>query len=251
METEILGEGEPEYCVMCLVHADELAGAEAVDRLKQKVESGELSVKKPVKILRANTRAREAGEKYIDADLNRSFPGDPESEVYEERLAARIAEELEGLKVLDLHTTASPHRFGIVLDQSSDSLHEISKTGVEKAVEFLDSSAEIPGCVRVAVEASRKSDPVDTLYGLILNYLRNSGAVEGESETAEPELFEIYESVEGSRWKFSATNFKQVEEGESFAYNGEEELRASESFYPVLMSDDGYDDIIGFKARKV
>lgn len=250
METEILGDGEPEYCVLCLIHGDEVSGREAVERLNDRVQRGENELSKPLKLVYANTRAAEKGQKYIDQDLNRSFPGAEEG-CYEERLAARIVDELEGMKVLDLHTTASRERFGVILDQSPESIEEISKTGVENAVDFQDDSARIPGCTRVAVEASRRGSTVDDLMEMLESWLSCSGVIDGECRRNDPDIFEIYDRVEGSRWKFSESNFQVVEEGEVFAYSGDEKLRADEDFYPVLMSDDGYEKIIGFKARKL
>jgi succinylglutamate desuccinylase len=251
MEVETVGDGEPEYCVLALIHGDETAGRKAVERVLEKIDGEELELLEPFKVVYASTDAAEMGEKFIDQDLNRSFPGDPDSNVYEERLAAEIADELEGMKVLDLHTTASENKFGVVLDQSDESIEEISKTGVEKAVDFEDSSARIPGCTRVAVEASRKGRPVSHLERMVVSYLSCSEVVKGECRRQRPDIFEIYDEVEGSRWKFDAENFTLVEKGEVFAFHGKETLKADEDFYPVLMSDDGYENIIGFKARKV
>jgi hypothetical protein len=45
-------------------------------------------------------------------------------------------------------------------------------------------------------------------------------------------------------------NFEKVRKGETFAVSKEDELKAGEEFYPVLMSTTGYDNMVGFKARK-
>ncbi len=45
--------------------------------------------------------------RYLDTDLNRSFPGDADSESRETRLAAAIASELRDCTVLSLHSTQS------------------------------------------------------------------------------------------------------------------------------------------------
>jgi len=48
-----------------------------------------------------------------------------------------------------------------------------------------------------------------------------------------------------------AENFEKVEKGEVFAEEGEKELKASEDFYPVLMSTNGYNGVLGYKAQKI
>jgi predicted deacylase len=58
----------------------------------------------------AGARAVEAGDRSLETDLDRSFPGDPDGSL-EVRLAARLRAETEGLATLSLratHPTPSP-----------------------------------------------------------------------------------------------------------------------------------------------
>ena len=77
------GDGEPEFTVMGSVHGDEPAGKEAIERFL----SEEREFHKPAQFVIGNEKALLEGQRFLESDLNRSFPGDPESERYEERLA--------------------------------------------------------------------------------------------------------------------------------------------------------------------
>jgi hypothetical protein len=56
--------------------------------------------------------------------------------------------------------------------------------------------------------------------------------------------------VEGD-WRFKAENFELVEKGEVYAVKEGEKLEAEEDFYPVLMSTNGYNGQLGYKAEKI
>lgn len=89
----------------CL-HGDERCGEVAIERVL--AEMDEETVLRPVAFVIANERAVEEGVRSIDADRNRSFPGDPESGIHEERLAHQLLAVLADTEaVLDLHATES------------------------------------------------------------------------------------------------------------------------------------------------
>jgi len=91
---------------------------------------------------------------------------------------------------------------------------------------------------------------VENAERAIKNFLAYFGAICGDFELSDPDVYEYYETVDGD-WTFLAENFKQVEKGEVYADKDGEKLEASESFYPVLMSTNGYDGILGYKARRL
>lgn len=84
------------------VHGDEPLGIEIVEALRQDPVSG-------VATLIANPRAREAGCRYVDADLNRVFPGELDGEAYESRRAYELREQLSSDYdlIIDFHNTCS------------------------------------------------------------------------------------------------------------------------------------------------
>lgn len=255
MKTEILGTGEPEVAVVGLVHGDEICGLRAINRLKSKIRDGEIELQNPVKLVLANERAFERGERFIDSDLNRSFPGDKTSGKYEEKLAAKLVEQLEGLKLLDLHASESPKTpFGIISGMNEQSLEAARQTFMENVIEisFVDGGliGEFEAATVVETGLHNTEESAKKAYNVVINFLAANNVIDREYDVSDPDVYEVYDRAEGSGFEFVAENFSPVEKGELFAKKPDERKEASEKFYPVLMSTDGYDDMIGFKAKK-
>lgn len=235
--------------VACL-HGDETCGWEAIQRFK---DSG-YELKKSLKVILANEEAYNEGVRFIDKDLNRCFPGDPQGEDREERLAADIQEELEGLKILDIHSTASREApFAIIIGDTEEEIGLAKSTGVENLIDFsafeggMGTELEV-----VTVELSRSTgEPVEDAYDVLVNFLAAEGLINEEFEKSDPEFFQVFDTSDGEGYEFKAKNFQKVEKGEVYAEKEGDQKIASKEFYPVLMSTDGYDDMIGFLARKL
>lgn len=256
MRTEIIGSGDPEVAVVGLVHGDEICGLRAINRLKENVEKSKVEIQKPVKLVIANEKAFNRGVKYVDTDLNRSFPGNEKSEDYESRLAVKLEEELKGLKVLDLHASKSPKTpFSIVSGLNEESLSVAKTTCMENLLEIsyvegglidvLDSAC----VVECGFNGSEESAKV--AYRVVINFLAANDVVDQQHDVSDPDIFQVYDRSEGEGFEFVAENFRNVEEGEVYARKEGEVKKASEEFYPVLMSTDGYEDMVGFKAKKI
>lgn len=250
MQIEKRGKGEPEYTVIGSLHGDEPAGKNAIEKILDE----DIEFKKPVQFIIANERALEQDVRFTDCDLNRSFPGDEDSEKYEERLAAEIMEKIEGTKVLDIHTTHSyPRPFATFSNLNDATRNLLKSSGVENAVYFPNNNGTLNGQIdAIVVETGyqkskeAESNAVDT----IKNLLAAEGVIEGDFDTSEPEIFKYYETVEGD-WEFTAENFVKVKAEESFAERNDDKLVAKKPFYPVLMSTNGYNGQLGYKARKI
>jgi hypothetical protein len=61
----------------------------------------------------------------------------------------------------------------------------------------------------------------------------------------------VFETVEGRGYEFFGSNFQKIEDGQKYAERDGEDVIAEQDFYPVLMSTDGYKDMLGFKAEKI
>ncbi len=253
MEVTKKGPGEPEVAVVYCTHGDEIAGKKAVERLLD----SEPDFKKGVKFVFANEKAYELEERFIDTDLNRSFPGNPESELYEERLAAEMMEELQNLKTLDLHETkTSPTPFALFTWMDEQTMETLQSTGVQEAVEI----SYTPGCginhyggVEVETGPRGTEESADMAYMILEQFLINNDILEGRKEKSAPEIYSVYDvqpRPEGS-WEAKVENFQEVEEGEAIAISDKEEkITAENLFTPVLMSE-SYSEILGFKAVRL
>lgn len=250
MKTEVIGQGEPEIAVVACIHGDEPCGLKAFERLKR----SRIGLNEPIKFILANEKAFHRGERYIDKDLNRVFPGDRDSEHHEERLAARILEELEGLKVIDFHSSESPKTpFALVSGLTEEKYELARNTCMENLVEISYVEGGMINYLNgVTVEAGPDASPqsAQMAYQILLNFLAAEGVIDEKYDLTEPEVFEVYDKGEGKNYEFVAENFVQLEKGEIYAENGEDMKKASEKFCPVLMSTEGYEDMIGFKGKK-
>ncbi|MFB6100920.1 MAG: succinylglutamate desuccinylase/aspartoacylase family protein [Candidatus Nanohalobium sp.] len=252
MRVEKLGDGEPEVAVVGSIHGDEPCGKKAIERF---IES-DFEIQKAVKLIVANEKGLDRDARYIDCDLNRCFPGDLSSENYEERIAAEILEQVRELNTLSLHSTksyADPFAAQSVLDEGKMEL--ISKTGVRvvshHAAEDIGCLSEYSNTVAVECGFQGSESAAENAFRVLKNFLAAHGVIDDDFREAEPEIFRVYDTVEKPEFEFTAVNFQKVEEGDVYARDRDRVLRAEEDFYPVLMSSDGYEEILGHKAEKV
>ncbi|MFB6116374.1 MAG: succinylglutamate desuccinylase/aspartoacylase family protein [Candidatus Nanosalina sp.] len=252
MEVEKAGEEEPEVAVVYCTHGDETAGKKAVEKLLKE----DPDFIKGVKFVFANEKAFKQGERLVDTDLNRCFPGDPESQDYEERLAAEMMQELQNVKVLDIHeTSTSPVPFSLFTWSDEETIETLRSTGVGKAVEI----SYTPGCginhyggVEVEVGPKGTEEAVNQAHRILKTFLVNSGVLEGEKNFSDPEIYRVYgtRSRPEGDWSSECSNFEPVGKGEKIASGDSGDITASEDFVPVLFSET-YEDILGFKAVRL
>lgn len=252
MRIEHLGGHGAKHAIVACVHGDETCGWHAYNRLKY--ESG-AEFLKPVKFILANERAFEVGRRFCEVDLNRVMPGDPAGERHEDRVAARLTTELEGLRVIDIHATESKENpFAIVVGRTEAKMQLVRATGLDPVIDMsLLGGGLTQNVDGVVIECGYKDDEsaADTAYQILLNFLAAEGVIAGSPSLSTPSVYEAYEVVAGTGYEFLRRNFELVRKGEVFATKGDRVKKADEDFYPVLMSTRGYHDIIGFKARKV
>jgi predicted deacylase len=238
---------DPEIAVVACIHGNEPCGKKAIESFLE----SDINLEKSVKFVIANEEALEQDSRFLDKDLNRCFPGDKESDHHEEVLAARLMNELKGLKSLVIHSMENFEEMFCLVNGIEEDL--VSAPGVRKAVDVkpLDKNSIEKYIDAVSVETgsigSRKAE--ENSYNTIINFLSYFDAISKETDIERPEIFQMYDVVEGD-YQFLAENFQKLEIGERFAENDEEVLEAEEPFYPILMSTNGYEKILGFKGRK-
>jgi len=251
MHVETLGHGNPQYTILSCVHGDETCGWHAFNRLK----AGDATLAQPVKFILANERAFKLGRRYCDVDLNRAFPGRADSDRHEERLAARLIREIRGTTVLDFHATESRGcPFAIVTGTDGDSLRLVRSTGLNRVVDMSWLGGGVTETVRgVAVECGYHDDEdaATMAHRILVNFLAAEGVIDAPFVRSSPTVFRVVGEERGSGYRFVGANFRRVQRGEVFAERNGSPRRAAESFYPVLMSTDGYADRIGFCAERL
>lgn len=255
------GHGDPEAAVVGGVHGDEPAGVEAIETLRDEAGLDEITFHEGVKLIVANPPAYGAGERYLDVDMNRTFPGDPDGDAREERLAARLLEEVDGLPTLSLHTTHShPNPIALFDRDYPEALEHAAQLPVQHVVDQHDvADGSFPSShLAVTVEAGRQhtKDATHTAKRIAKAFLRQTGAAvfEEPAPTSMPDYYRMDDAIgkpADEDWSLHVDNFHPVPAGTPYASTAEDYLVNAEPFCPVLMSENGYEDIFGYKGERV
>jgi predicted deacylase len=257
MRIERLGDGRPEVAVVAAIHGDEPCGVEAIERILAE----DPAVARPVALIVANEEALSAGSRYLEEDLNRAFPGDPEGPTHESRLAAELTDVLAGCTTLALHSTQSyDGPFAIVQDGTGESADLARQLPVDAIVETgaFDEGRlfeSVSPLVEVECGFQGSAAAADNATDIVRQFLAATGAL---ADTPAPEsrdvplfrLSDVVPKAAAESYEVFAENFQRVEAGDTFAVADGEEYVAEESFYPVLLSAYGYEDVFGYAAVK-
>lgn len=255
-EITVVGDGEPSVAVVGSIHGDEPSGARAIERIL----SDPPDHRKAVKYVVANPPALGRGVRYIDADMNRVFPGDRDSDDVERRLAARVCEETSGYTTLALHSTRSqPEPFALLSRCDRELLTLTSRLPVAHVVdESRISEGSFTNCgsvVSVECGCQGTAAATDTAERVVRSFLDAVGAADTGYETdAGPDYFALRDPVSkdpDATYELLVDNFCRVEEGETYARADGADIVDDRPFYPILMSPDGYADILGYRGERV
>jgi predicted deacylase len=258
MRIEYLGEGEPEIAVIGGIHGDEPCGVTAIEAL---LDSNP-PVERPVALVIANEKALEKDVRYVEEDLNRAFPGDPDGETHESRLAAEITEAIGHCTTLSMHSTQSYREmFALVKDLDDFARDVCPYLSVDAVVDVgsYDKGRLFEGVRRtIEIECGyqRSDQAAENATQVTREYLAAMGALPADRRRLQRELplYRLSKPVPkdgASTYEVYADNFEQVEQGEPFAAVDNEEIVADEGFYPVLMSPYGYENLFGYAAERV
>ena len=258
MRVETLGSGEPEIAIIGGIHGDEPCGVHAVDDIADEAPA----VERPVALVVANERALEAGERYIDEDLNRAFPGDPDATTHERRLAAEITERLGDCTTLSMHSTQSYHGMFAIVEEMTDYARNVCpRLSVDAVVDAGDHTEGrlfegIPESIEIECGYQQSEQAATNAGRVAREFLGAMGAVP-EFERPAKDGLQVYRLREqipkdaAESYEVYAANFEQVSAGETFASAGGTDVIADEGFYPVLLSPEGYEQVFGYAADRI
>ena len=258
-----LGEGTPEVVVVGGIHGDEPCGPLAIRRLL----AAEPTVERPLKLIIANEPALEVGQRYVDADLNRVFPGDADDDAHERRLAYDLAREVQGCTTLALHSTQSTAKpMGVInsVDEVARAIYPRLPLSVivETDAHTDGRLIEYPHTIEVECGLQGTEAAAETGYRLLRAFLAATGVLPladagDRFDGPDPESVGVFRmqapipKPPGTEYEVFVDNFELVEAGSAFAAVDNEPLYAEEDFYPVLLSPEGYEDIFGYVAEDV
>jgi predicted deacylase len=248
------GPEPPEVAVIGGVHGDEPSGVRAVRRLRE----ADLDLQRGVLFVVANPAAVAAGQRFLDSDLNRVFPGDPNGD-REQRLAADLCGVVGGVTSLSIHGTHSRREPFALVHRSQPAEYDLAAgLPVRHVVDHSgvnEGTITSCGClVEVEVGIQGTDAAARMAESQAWAFLQRVGALPGDPPPADPAFFHMTEAVPkppGARGELFVENFEYVPQGTVYARVDGRDLIADEAFYPILMSECGYSDIYGYKGRKL
>ncbi len=112
--------GKIKVVIVCCLHGDEVFGERVFAHYTNKLDQ-----MNGIRLILANQEAYNNGTRFIDDDLNRSFPGNEHGN-HEERLATQILPFISNIRyVLDIHTTTSDVVMTPIICNESDDVKKI------------------------------------------------------------------------------------------------------------------------------
>lgn len=256
MRTYEYGTGDSCFAIVGGTHGDEPRTAEVIEKVKNKIENlQQTDLNGRVKLVVANERALKQGVRYTEADLNRSFPGDEDSNLYEERLARKLYEQLKNTEsVLSLHSTMSaPPPFAITsnIDSNKKGILSFPVDYVVDTSQLRETTMDthIPQTITVEIGKIGTQEALEFGYQTSLSYLRTHNVLtDKEPIQSEKTIIEARRELEKSDGEPNVyyQNFQKIPKGEIIAEDDDIKHTADRAeLTPILMSETGYEDLFG------
>ncbi|WP_408958264.1 succinylglutamate desuccinylase/aspartoacylase family protein [Natrinema sp. 74] len=255
MRVAQLGSGTPEIAVVAGIHGDEPCGVRAVQRLLDERPT----VERPVKLVVANEAALERQVRFVDEDLNRAFPGDPDAMTHEGQLAHELITELEDCLTFSMHSTQShADPFAIVkgvTETAEEIVPQLPVTAMVETSNFAEGRLfSAINTVEVECGLQGSETAAENADRLTRAFLTAVGVLPGDTVRRKLPVYRLTDVIwkeQADTYEVFVDNFTEVEAGSPFAAADGDEQIAEESFYPVLMSPNGYQDVFGYTAEKL
>lgn len=263
----------PEILVIGGVHGDEPSGVNAVNKVYDWLSSSDITVHKNIGFVIANPNAVEQNVRYIDIDLNRNFLGDYDSEHLESQIAAELHSLIETAEiVLSLHSThSSTEPFGIThMNPKRDVLKAALDLPITKVVRESEGMAagnmvSYPNVLEIESGYQHSKRAKSNAIEITKQFLESTGGITAGRTTREQiqtdcVVYELQEKVaKQGQISLFVDNFEEVDANEVYAVdkhkdeNGETttEYTSTYRFTPVLMSERGYQNTLGFKSKRM
>ena len=258
-DKQVQGGGGKNILVIGCVHGDELIGEKVIKELRKlTILNGTL-----VTVL-ANTPAMKAGKRFIDQDLNRVFPGNPQGN-HEEQLAYSLVPLLkEADIVLDIHSTTTDTTSAIILTKVNQSIRQLLSIFNPQRVVVMEKKvgkAALTGYCKAGISFEYGKDKNEKAYketlADIMIILGGYGMIEKKKiskPTHKTEYFEVLGVLTrpaGLKLEKTIKNFALVKKGEIVSRGRALVQKAPRNFYPLLFGPISYKEIWGFMAKKV
>ena len=238
-----------------LTHGDEKIGLKVVRELKK------LNIDEKVFYIQiANEKAAKLSKRFIDQDLNRSFPGKSNGN-YEQRLAGKLLPIIKSADiVLDIHSTTSNLKDALIvtkLNKETLKYIKIIQPKYALIMNITKDNALISGAkIGLAFEYGQDKDEkvIKKIVRDIKKVLASVNLISFKYSKSKntTQFFSVdseFKKEKDDKLLRGIKNYKLVKKGEIVAKRGDEFLIAKKDFYPVLFGENNYKDIFGFQGK--
>lgn len=249
----VLGPGDDaDVAIVGGIHGDEPSGVRAV----REVLESSTNLQRPIQLVVANPPAVASHRRYLNDDMNRVFPGDPASEDRERRLAAALLKSISDCGVvLSLHSTHSSDDPIALVSRSHPEVHALAaRLPVPHIVDptpcFEGAFATSAPVLTIEAGRTRTEEATENARQIVEAFLQLVDVLPGEPVEADSTYYTMTEAVSkqpDANYDLLVDNFEVVEPGTTVVRCERDEYVADTSFVPILMSETGYDDILGYK----
>ncbi len=240
-----------------MTHGDERIGLDVAREIRKLRIS-----KKNLTIQIANEKALKAKKRFIDQDLNRSFPGKKAGN-HEEKLAHKLLPIIKSADVvIDIHSTKSELKDTLIVTKLDKKTFACINAIRPKKLLFMNATKNnaliSKARIGIGFEYGKDHDSIvlkKTVLG-ILRLLKHLGVYSAplQKTRGATDYYNVTSTVNkpvGYKLLKNIKNYKLVPKGSPYAQKEREYLLAKRDFYPILFGEKTYKDYFGFEGEKL
>lgn len=252
----------PDVLIIGGIHGDEPCGTNAINYWKERLN--EKKVSRSVGLLIANPVANEKETRYVETDLNREFTEDSmENSDNSMSLESQIATEIKPYitnaeAVLGLHSTKSTNQpFGLSNTTiSSDIKRSLLDSSLTKAMMIPNTKSrgsltQYSHVLEIECGFQQSQSATNNAIELTHEFLQSQYCLPKTSNLwSDCYIYEYIEEIpKTDEVTVLSDNFSIIDSGEIYAQSANKSYTSEYSFAPVLMSETGYEEILGVKSK--
>lgn len=251
------GTDSPTVTIIGGIHGDEPSGKIIVNMLRDYLSDKNLLG--TVNLIIANEKALKKDKRYIETDVNRSFPGDKNSNIYEERLAARILNEISSSHaVLALHSTnSSPPPFAIYSRNTEVNRKSIGSMSVDYAIDCSEVQENtldeyFQDAITLECGLQHSESAIEFGFEASKEFLKGHNIINENTKISETKIIKAIEEIPKGKGqpRLHCSNFEEIEPNKVFAEDDIYKHKTDkQGLVPVLASENGYENIFGLLGK--
>jgi predicted deacylase len=233
----------PKILFIAALHGNEAFSVKVLEKLEEKYPRDKYNYDWII----GNPEAVKQGVRYTERDLNRSAPGDSQSDYYEERRAAELIKLTSNYDfVIDIHGAMTDCGLVKIIPYPTPENIQLARAiPIKKNVIWYAEESNAAGpisqhsmCPAIEIECGPKNDPKVALeLGIVLEKILDANAKGSLDPFAgQQEFYNVYGLQKGER-NPNIRDFKLVNQGK-------------EAFYPFLSSNQ-YNQIACYKMERL